>query len=118
MSFADDILRTVLRASDDALRDAALLVAEQAKRNMPVGDPAQDPNPGVTLAESVNIEKDGRGYVVSVDTPYAAKQHEAQSFEHPRGGGPKYLERAVTQIAPVLDGIVASKVRARTRRGV
>ena len=39
-------------------------------------------------------------------------------LKHPRGGGPKYLERALTEVAPSLEGIVASRVEARTATGL
>lgn len=118
MGLADDLIRSMQGGADDGLLAAAHLVAEQAKRNMPVGDPSEDPNPDVSLQDSVRVERDGRGYVVIVDAPYAAKQHENQRLKHPRGGGPKFLEHAVTELAPTLEGIIASKVDARTATGL
>jgi hypothetical protein len=38
--------------------------------------------------------------VIEFDTPYAVVQHENLTFNHPRGGGPKYLENAMMQANP------------------
>lgn len=101
------------------LADAARLVLERAKGNIGRGDPAKDPDPAVALAEAGRIEDDGHGGIVIVfDTPYAAWQHENQHARHPRGGGAKYLERALTELAPTFEGIVATQVRARLGSGL
>lgn len=105
-------------AALDALHETCRDVVRQAIENMPPGDPRLDPDPNVSLADSVRIERDGNGFVVIVDTPYAAKVHEDLHMKHPRGGGPKYLERAVTQEIPQVEGVVASKVQARLARGL
>ena len=105
-------------AALDALQDVAEQVLEQARRNTPVGDPRLDPDPGRSLKRSGRIERDGNGFVVIFDGPYAAKQHEDLQLKHPRGGGPKFLERAVLQVVPSVEGVVASRVRARTATGL
>lgn len=120
---ADDVQLNLLAArfhdaGIEALEDVAALVLDVAKRNVGVGDPAVDPNPAVALAASGRIERHGDGLVIIFDTPYAAKQHEDQRLKHPRGGGPKYLERALTEIVPAMERIVASKVDARMARGM
>ena len=38
--------------------------------------------------------------VIEFNTPYAVVQHENLTFDHPRGGGPKYLENAMMQANP------------------
>lgn len=35
---------------------------------------------------------------VSYNTPYARRQHEELGYEHPLGGGPKYLENSFNQL--------------------
>lgn len=37
---------------------------------------------------------------VGFGTVYAVPQHERMDYRHPRGGGPKYLERAIGSVAP------------------
>ena len=40
------------------------------------------------------------GVELGFGTVYAVPQHERMDYKHPRGGGPKYLERAVSAVAP------------------
>lgn len=111
MSFA----QAASEGLDDALEEAARLVVERAVEFMPVHDPANDPNPAINLAERISIEPDagGRTLVIIVRAPHAAKHHEYQQLKHPRGGGPKYLERALLDVVPEFPQIIASKVRAK-----
>lgn len=118
MSLADDIIRAAQAGAEDALHTAALLVAEAAKRNMPVGDPEVDPDQEVALRESIRIEPSLRGgWFVIVDTPYAARQEFNLRLRHPRGGGARFLHRALLEVAPRLQGITAGKVDAETATG-
>lgn len=105
-------------ATEDGLLQVALAVLDQAKRNLPVGDPDVDPAPMVALSESGTVIPDGDGYIVAFTAPYAAKQHEDQRLKHPRGGGPKYLERALLEVLPGVEGVVASAVHARMASGL
>jgi hypothetical protein len=106
-------------AGEHGLRAAAEKVAEHTEENLPVGDPADDPDPAFALRDHVKVVADGDGFIVEVEGVYAAKQHEQQQLEHPRGGGPKFLERALTQAAAgEIEVIVASEVRARLARGL
>ncbi|MBA3688472.1 MAG: hypothetical protein H0W81_06560 [Chloroflexi bacterium] len=100
------------------LRQWCELVKDQAARNVPEGDPREDPDPLVDLAKSGHVRADGDGFVISFDTPYAAKVHEDLHLKHPRGGGAKYLQQALAQHAKDAQGIVATEVRARTARGL
>lgn len=104
-------------ALDEALDEIEQRIIDRAREYMPAHDPVRDPDPLMNLRERIIVIVDAmfRRRIV-VDTPYAAKQHEALWFEHPRGGGPKYLERALTETIPEMRGIVASKVRMRLKR--
>jgi hypothetical protein len=117
VNLRDVILKAARDGAQDGMRIAAEAVLEEAKRNLPVGDPQTDPDPAVSLKESGRVERqvDG-GYRVIFDAPYAAYQHENLHAKHPRGGGPKYLERALTTLAPQLDRFVAPAVRAQVDR--
>lgn len=121
MSLADDIERAVLAGADEGILAAAHAVAEESKRLMPVGDPRYDPDPNVSLADSVNVDvvpnQFGTLVRVSVDTPYAAKAHEDLRLKHPRGGGPKFLEHALTALMPTFERVVAARVDAETATG-
>jgi hypothetical protein len=101
MKLGDELQHDVEAAAEFGLRSAAELVLQQAQRNIPVGDPDVDPDPNVTLRDS-GQHRGARATAGSIifDTPYAAKVHEDQRLQAPRGGTAKYLERAVTTIAP------------------
>lgn len=121
MTLADDIMGMVEQGADEAVLLAAHAVAEEAKRLMPVGDPKYDPDPSVSLKDSVRVEvvpnPFGTLVRISVDTPYAVKAHEDLRLKHPRGGGPKFLEHALTASAPALQNVVAAKVDGITATG-
>ncbi len=55
---------------------------------------------------------------VSYNTPYARRQHEEINWNHPRGGGAKYLENAFKQEAPNVKKYIALKVREAIRKGL
>jgi hypothetical protein len=120
MALADDIARLLESGGEEGLLAAGHAVLEEAKRNLPIGDPDQDPDAHVTLAESGHVEvvpnQFGTTVRVSFDAPYAAKQHEDLRLKHPRGGGPKYLEHAVTAVAGKIPGLVAARVDTQTAR--
>jgi hypothetical protein len=55
---------------------------------------------------------------VGFGTVYAVAQHERMDYRHPRGGGPKYLERAAQSLAPrALDLLAKWASDARFRGG-
>ena len=112
-----EIAEQVRQAAAEGLEEAAERVRARAAEEAPKTDPVRDPDPAATLAEDGRVEMSpGGGHARAVfDGPYAAKQHEAKHFEHPRGGKAKFLEDAVKEIVPELDGIVAGKVRARVK---
>lgn len=59
---------------------------------------------GVLRSSGYVSPPQGEGVKASVEvgfgTVYAVPQHERMDYRHPRGGGPKYLERAVEAVAP------------------
>ena len=117
MSLADDLIRAVRDGAEAGMRVAAEAILAESNRNLPVGDPKLDPDPGVSLAESGRVDRQPDGsYRVVYDAPYAAYQHENLHAKHPRGGGPKFLERALTTLAPQLDRFVATAVRPQVDR--
>jgi hypothetical protein len=121
MSLADDIAKMVEQGADEGVVAFAHLVAEEAKKLMPVGDPQYDPDPNVSMRDNIDVQvipnQFGALVRITVDTPYAAKAHEDLRLKHPRGGGPKFLEHAMTALAPTMDRVVASRVDAETATG-
>ena len=116
MTLADDLARAVEEAGEAGLRLAAEAVLAESNRNAPKGDPKLDPDPGTSLEESGRVERTPTGYRVIYDADYAAYQHENLHIRHPRGGGPKFLERAVLTLAPQVDRFVATAVQAQIDR--
>jgi hypothetical protein len=112
MSLADEILAELQRGADDGMEAVAHLIAEDAKRNAPVGDSATDPHPG-ELRDSIEVERNAAGgFTISANTPYAAKQHEAIHFKH-RQGKAKFLEHPLQTFGKQLDRFVAEAARRR-----
>lgn len=53
---------------------------------------------------------------VSFNTPYARRQHEELDWNHPRGGGPKYLENAFNRNKTKINKFVDKRIREALRR--
>lgn len=48
---------------------------------------------------------------ITFNTPYAARQHEERSYQHPRGGKAKYLEDPMRAAAPEVERRLAAAYR-------
>jgi hypothetical protein len=92
----------------------------------PGGDPQYggDPGPAVVVEEGDRMEVS-----VTFSTPYAAAQHEGHATMHrgdtvyewrarnwPLGGGPKFLERNLTAMAPRYEAALAAAVAAEMEK--
>ncbi len=53
---------------------------------------------------------------VSFNTPYARRQHEELEWEHPKGGGPKYLENPFNRLKGRVRRLVDAAVKKALRR--
>jgi hypothetical protein len=118
----DRVRRELQDAANKAVEDLAEEVRRAAVVDAPPTDPTDDPNPAVSLRDSSYVERvpgaqDQARFEVGFRTAYAAKQHEAQHYKHPRGGVPKFLERNVTAAAARMEGRVAAEVTKVMRRG-
>jgi hypothetical protein len=103
----------LIAAGERSIQEVLFRIGERIKvqtiHNIPVGDPE---NPGTDpdfhLRDHVFVRQYGNFVSISVEGDYALKQHENQSFKHPRGGQAKYLERAVAvmlgQLGPMMVG--------------
>jgi hypothetical protein len=105
---ADTLNRRLRAAGEQTVEDVARQVLAEAERDLPVGDPADDPDPSVALKRRGQIVHVDGGVIVEFRTPYAAKQHEDLRLKHPRGGNPKFLEAAVTR---AIGGVESSAVK-------
>ena len=119
MSVAAQLERMLLDGAKSGLEEVAENVLRRAKLAAPPTDPEDDPDPGSSLRGDARIdwERGGRVAVIRFPSPHAAKHHEDQRLEHPRGGGPKFLEKAVKAEIPRYEGKLAAGVRANIRRG-
>lgn len=89
------------------LRRAADHLLEVARREMPAPLSTE-----LSASGRADVDTGALKAAVSFDTVYAVKQHEDLDYEHPRGGGPKYLERPARSEKPVLAELVAAAIRA------
>lgn len=60
--------------------------------------------------------KDPDTVVVSANTPYALKQHEDPTLNHPKGGEAKYLESVFNEKVQDLENFVSTEVYKAMRR--
>lgn len=104
--------------ADHAVRELAEATLDRARLDAPPSPaPGEDPDPSTSLRMGGRVEKVRPGvYEIIFDEPYAAKQHEAQHFDHPHGGGPKFLEKNIQIAANQLEGKLALSVRSVTSR--
>lgn len=63
-----------------------------------------------TLQRSGNIQTKDNITTISYNTPYARKQHEDMTLNHPRGGEAKYLERPFNEKAVEFENFVSTEV--------
>lgn len=125
---AERLVAFMQDAAGDGVESVVRQIVEDSIRDVPIGDPALDPDPAVALRASFRMHwvlpRDAGGkfvtgahLAITVDTDYAVKQHEALHFLHPRGGGAKFLERNVAAHAHELQNAIAVRVRTRLASG-
>lgn len=59
----------------------------------------------------VEVTANGVHGEVTFDTPYAARQHEEVTWNHPKGGNAKYLENPLKAMAPRYLAALAAAMR-------
>lgn len=71
-----------------------------------------------TLARSgaVSTDKNTLTTTIFYDTPYARKQHEDTTLNHPNGGQAKYLERPFNEKADELETKIGQAIFKRLER--
>jgi hypothetical protein len=107
---AHHLVAQMEQAGGDVLLAIGEQLAAMTRADLPVGDPQLDPDPGFALAEHVKVRRYGNFVSVAVEAPYAAEQHEAMHFRHPRGGRPKFLERNATALIAAFEGQLAVSI--------
>lgn len=65
-----------------------------------------------TLKDSgfVKTDKKTKSVMIAYNTPYARKQHEDNTLNHPRGGQAKYLERPFDEKSPEAENYASREV--------
>jgi hypothetical protein len=97
--------RAVRRACEAAVAEAAETLLTDTNPRVPL-----DEGP---LAQSGRITHDPANLTsaVSYDTPYAVKQHEDTTLNHPQQGEAKFLERTMHERARTYGDTMAARVR-------
>jgi len=107
------------RIALDYVKDRAERVERTASAQVPIGDPAEDPNPAIALRASgdVDVAVGLTGYraTITFSTPYAKKQELDQRLKHPRGGKSRYLGDAVKAEIPTFASGLAARLKASNR---
>ena len=103
-------------AGGDVLDALGQMLKARVIPNIPPSDPERDPDPNYSLRDHVEVRRYGNTVSVAVEGDYAVKIHENMQMHHPRGGGPKFLEREATAMVRVMEGMLAGEI-ARTFTG-
>lgn len=86
------------------------------RAQLPVADPATDPDPGTSLRDALTVRREGRQILIEIDTEYAAVQHYAH-YLHPRGGKARFLEDPLQIAAGFVENVIGQAIRERLARG-
>lgn len=118
-------IEKVLEAALSGLEDAAHLVMDRAKEEVPLLEPESMKRAGRTggdqggtpgeLRDSgkVDMERDQRRAALSFNTVYASLQHERMDWHHTHGSA-KYLERPMTEMRSEVVETIAARIREVT----
>lgn len=90
-SFRKEFDAQLDKAVKKGLFTAGSIMLTEAKKKCPVDTG--------TLRRSGAVEANSKEAIVSFNTPYAYKQHEDTTLNHPRGGEAKFLEKAAIENA-------------------
>lgn len=110
---AENLSEIMREGANEALLDLGRELARRTIKDIPIGDPAEDPDPAYALRDHVTVVQYANFVSVTVEGPYAVKQHEALHFRHPRGGFPKFLERNAVDIAVEMEGKIAGVLQRK-----
>ncbi len=108
--YGDEVAARLLGAIPDALNHAAELLRTWSVEAAPILDGFLRGSAQVTPATVLNPVA-----YVSFDTVYAWRQHEELSWQHPRGGGPKYLEGPLIEHQDELLAAIAARLGKEIR---
>lgn len=94
------------KAAQEAVQEVAEDILTEANDRVPLdeGDLARS-------AEVVPFPQEGKA-AITYDTPYAIRQHEDRTLNHPRQGEHHWLEKTVEENAPRYFQHIADKIRS------
>lgn len=102
--------RLIRETAFRAIRDGAEVILTEAIDETPIDTGTLRRSGTVTEAPQDNA------VYISFNTPYAVKQHEDLTLNHPRGGKAKYLEDPFKRNAKKVERLVAQRVKAALDR--
>lgn len=101
----DEALRIAREAGFQALRDGAEHILTEAIDETPIDTGTLRRSGTVTEAPSEDA------VYISFNTPYAIKQHEDLTLNHPNGGKPKYLEDPFNRNKDKVINLVDNRIK-------
>lgn len=69
-----------------------------------------------TLKRSGHVSTERNITTISYNTPYALKQHEDASLNHPKGGEAKYLEKPFNEKVQDMENFISTEVYKAMRK--
>lgn len=96
---------TLRAAAAEGLARGLERVKDTAVANAPVDDG--------DLRDSAEVRVDGLSGEVVFNVRHAAVQHERMDYNHPKGGGPKFLEQALAADRDVVRTAIAEAIQSR-----
>ena len=106
----EEVERLIRETAFQAIRDGAEAILTEAIDETPIDTGTLRRSGTVTEAPQENT------VYVSFNTPYARRQHEDLTLNHPRGGKAKYLEDPFKRNAEKVEQLVAQRVKAALDR--
>lgn len=100
----------ITAAAFKGIKKLAEVILGESQKLVPV-DTGTLKNSGTT--RSNKLEK---SVTISYNTPYARKQHEDNTLNHPRGGQAKYLERPFNEKVGEAEGYIADELQKVLRK--
>ena len=98
------ILSIVEQAAQAGVREVAERTLERSNELSPTLTGESD--------ESGFVDVDDLTAQVGYTSFVSLRQHEILDYNHPRGGEPKFLEKAAAEMEPQVEQVMAAKVRA------
>lgn len=107
MKIYTPVLSAIEKAVQDGLKEAGEELLKESNSRAPV-DSGDLRKAGFVEVDDLTVQV---GYKPAKGYPYFTRQHEDMDYQHPRGGGPKFLENAEQATRGDVANIVARHIR-------